>query len=327
VPVVGGQEADPFKNDPGRWGASLVTLSEVLFGCLDAARPRSVIEVGAYAGDLTELLLRWAQGADATVTAVDPEPQPELEALAAASPGLELIRKPSLEALSAIEPREAVILDGDHNYYTVSSELALVEKRAGDAGLPLIILHDVAWPHARRDTYYAPEAIPPEGRRPMAEGAHLFPGIEGVHHGGIPYKYAAATEGGERNGVGTAIDDFVAERPELRYALVPAFYGLGVVWRPDAPYAAKLESLLAPWDRNPLLARLEANRVLHIANGIAAKMEANQWHSRADRLEHLLRKMLESKAFSVGERISGMRQGGEPLFSREEIRRALEDDD
>ncbi len=327
MPVVGGQEADPFQNDPGRWGSSLATLSEVFFACLDAARPRSVIEVGAYAGDLTVLLLRWADSHGSTVAAIDPEPQPELEELAATSPALELIREPSLKALGEIEPRDAVILDGDHNYYTVSSELRLVQERAGDAGLPLVILHDVAWPHARRDTYYAPEAIPPKARRPMAEGAHLFPGIEGVHHGGLPYKYAAATEGGERNGVGTAIEDFVEGRDDLRYVLVPAFFGLGVVWRSAASYSADLEALLAPWDRNPLVARLEANRVLHVANGIASAMEANRLRERADQLEHLLRKMLESKAFSVGERISGMRQGGEPLFSREEIRRALEDGD
>ena len=43
--------------------------------------------------------------------------------------------------------------------------------------------------------------------------------------------------------------------------------------------------------------------------------------------EKLLRAMLDSRAFAVAERLSRLRQGGRPLFSREQIRRALGDQD
>ncbi len=36
--------------------------------------------------------------------------------------------------------------------------------------LPLILCHDVGWPHASRDSYYAPETIPPEHRQATVEG-------------------------------------------------------------------------------------------------------------------------------------------------------------
>src|SRR5205807_4228406 len=125
---------------------------------------------------------------------------------------------------------------------------------------------DVSWPHGRRDDYFDPNQIPAEHRRPIAPEAGLYPGIEGVRHGGLPYHNPAATEGGPRNGVLTAIEDFVAGRDDLRLAVVPAFFGLGVVWRRGAPYAPALAKILDPWDRNPLLGRLEHNRVLHLAS-------------------------------------------------------------
>jgi hypothetical protein len=52
---------DLYENDPAAWGASLVNNAELLLAVLDAAKVRSVIEVGAYAGNLTQLLLLWAE--------------------------------------------------------------------------------------------------------------------------------------------------------------------------------------------------------------------------------------------------------------------------
>ena len=133
------------------------------------------------------------------------------------------IRAPSLSALRQIPLPDAVIIDGDHNYYTVSEELRLIAERAS-GGLPLLVFHDVSWPHGRRDAYFAPERIPEEHRQPLAEGAGLFPGERGLKFGGLTYKWAAAREGGARNGVLTAVEDFAAQHPELRLAIVPVFF-------------------------------------------------------------------------------------------------------
>ncbi len=93
-------DVDPFANDPGHWGASAATLAELLLACLDAARPRSVAEIGAYAGDLTALLLDWAEGSRARIVAIDPMPQPELVELAERHPNLDLVAETSLDALA-----------------------------------------------------------------------------------------------------------------------------------------------------------------------------------------------------------------------------------
>jgi hypothetical protein len=321
-------DVDPYQNDPGHWGASLVTLAEVLIPCLDAVGARSVIEVGAYAGDLTGLLLQWAVGSGARIWAVDPAPRAALVELGARHPELELVRETSVQALPQIPPADAVIIDGDHNYHTVSEELRLIAERAPDA-VPLLVLHDVGWPHGRRDDYYDPALIPERERQPIEEGTGLFPGVAGVRPGGLPYRYPARREGGPRNGVLTAVEDFVAARERLRLAIVPAFFGLGVVWHQEAPWSDDVAAILEVWDRQPLLERLEANRVLHLASSHFQMVQAARAQERLARQEAVLRRLLESSAFAVAERLSRLRQRAgiataQPAVSKDDVRRALE---
>jgi hypothetical protein len=323
-------DLDPYANDPGHWGASLLTLAELVFPLLDAAQARSVVEVGAYAGDLTGALVRWAAGRDGRVTAIDPSPRPPLVELERAHPDLDLVRDTSIAALGRIETHDAVILDGDHNYYTVTEELRLVAERAGDGPLPLLLLHDVAWPHGRRDDYYDPELIPPEHRQPIDEGTGLFPGVRGTRVGGLPYRYKAREEGGERNGVLTAIEDFIAAREGIRLAVVPAFFGLGVAWPEEAPWAGAVARIVEPWDRNPLLARLEESRVLHLASSHVHQTESNAARERAARRAQVLERLLTSSAVSVAERLSRLRHRlgvatEATVISKDEIRAVLED--
>jgi hypothetical protein len=323
-------DLDPYANDPGRWGASLICLAEIVLPCLDAAGARSVVEVGAYAGDLTAVLVEWGAGSGAKVCAIDPAPRKPLVELAERRPELELVRETSHAALARIAPPDAAILDGDHNYYTVSEELRLIAERSAGGELPLLIFHDVGWPHARRDDYYDPSLVPPEHLQPIEEGTGLFPGVEGVRPGGLPYRYAARREGGPRNGVLTAVEDFVAERDGLRLAIVPAFFGLGVVWPESAPWAPAVADVLEPWDRNPLLARLEHNRVLHLASSHYQMVAAARAGERAARQEAVLRRLLDSSAFAVAERLSRLRRRAgiateASTISKTDVRRALGD--
>ncbi len=127
---------DPYLNDPDHWGVSMAQLGELIVACLDAVGARSVAEVGAFAGDLTRLLVDWAGGAGARVLAIDPAPQEPLVRLDDELAQLELIRQTSLDALPALELPDAIVIDGDHNYFTVSRELALIaraRRRGGDA--------------------------------------------------------------------------------------------------------------------------------------------------------------------------------------------------
>ena len=315
---------DPYSHDPARWGASLAQSAELLLRCLDAAGARSVVEVGAFAGDLTRVLVGWAAGAGAAVTAIDPAPQDDLVVLDRDTEALQLIRRTSLDALPEIPMPDATVIDGDHNYFTVREELRVIGERAPGAALPLLLFHDVCWPHGRRDDYHDAGAIPADARHPVADGkGGLFPGDPGLRKGGLPYPRSAAHEGGSRNGVLTAIEDFVADNERLRLVVVPVFFGFGAVWHRDAPWSDALARVLDPFDGNPVLERLEANRVHHLA-------QAYELAQRTARQEAVLRRMLESKAFAVAERLSKLRvragiAPSQSVISREEIRRALDD--
>src|SRR5262245_55626806 len=301
---------------PERIDSSLVNFAEIVFPCLDAVAPRRVIEIGAYRGEFTAALLDWAGSAGASITAIEPDPPPELLELLEGSPELELVREPSLEALPRLGPAQAVVIDGDHNYYTVREELRAIE-RAGADPVPLLILHDVCWPHARRDTYYAPERIPERERQPLARDAFVAPGEPGVASAGLRFDWAAAREGGARNGVLTAVEDFIEGRDELRLAVVPAVFGLGLVWSERADWAEAVARIVEPWDRNPIIARLETDRLAAIVDEV-----------RFERQRELLRSMLHSRAFAMAERLSSLRQGGKgPVFSRAEVSRLLGEQD
>jgi hypothetical protein len=112
--------------------------------------------------------------------------------------------------------------------------------------------------------------------------------------------------------------------------VVPVFFGVGAVWDQRAPWSGNLARLLDPLDRNPVLERLEANRVHHIAEGHTRLAELWRLQDRQRRQEAVLRRLLESSAFGVAERLSRARvrariATGQSVVSKDEVRRALAD--
>ena len=74
-----------------------------------------------------------------------------------------------------------VLIDGDHNWYTVLSELETIERLCDERGqgFPLVLLHDIGWPYGRRDLYYDPASIPEEHRKPYDKKG-MLPGVPGL---------------------------------------------------------------------------------------------------------------------------------------------------
>jgi hypothetical protein len=324
-------EFDPYLHDPDRWGVSLSQSAELMLPCLDAAGVRSIVEVGAFAGDLTRVLIAWAAQAGASVVAVDPMPQPDLVKLADQEPSLELVRETSIDALPHIPMPDAIVIDGDHNWHTVTEELRLIAARCEGQDLPLLLFHDVNWPHARRDDYYAAELIPADRRLPVAgDSGGIFPGEPGLRPGGgLPYPRSATTEGGPRNGVLTAVEDFAKTRTDVRLVVVPSFFGFGLLWSTSAPYADEVARIVDAWDGNPLVARLEANRVHHLALGHTRLIELWQLRERLARQEEVLQRLADSSSFSVADALARVRKRlgvapGQLAVTKDEIRRVLQ---
>jgi len=311
--------------DPLQWGYSLSNVFELLAACLEAIKAETVLEIGSFKGELTVELLEWANERSVKIAGVDPLPPDELEALAKAHPELELLRQTGQEVLRERDFDDAIIIDGDHNYYTLGEELKIIGERAPGADMPLLMFHDVCWPHARRDTYYAPERIPEEHRQPLAHNEGIAPGVKGTAEWGLPFIWAAAEEGGPGNGTMTAIEDFMGENPGLELVVVPAFFGFGVMWHRDSPWADRVAGVIKPWDRHPVLERLEGNRVEHLVAGQGRARQLIELEERLARQDDLLRRLLGSSAFTVAEKLSAVKQRGKPLFTRAEIQALLDE--
>ncbi|HYG66940.1 MAG TPA: class I SAM-dependent methyltransferase, partial [Anaeromyxobacteraceae bacterium] len=269
-------------------------MRELLFPALEAAGARSVVEIGSEGGLFTRELARWLSERRGTLTCVDPAPSQAVREVAREFPGVELVEGRSPEALDAITPADAYVLDGDHNYHSVRGELEAIDAccfRRGRAAL--VVLHDVAWPCARRDQYYAPGALPAYAVHPHAYDRGVTLGDAGTVEGGFRGMGAFAValhEGGPRNGVLTAVEDFLSGRDDLAFARLPIVFGLGFLHPRGAPWADALAAAVAPFHEHPVLARMEENRlalylrVLALQDEVAAERAgAAQEHEAAAR--------------------------------------------
>jgi hypothetical protein len=305
------------RTNPDEAGYSLGNFYEIWAACFDAAGARSVIEVGAERGRLTQELLRWAAPSGAHVTAIEPAPISDLLELTDEYPDLEIVEETSLDALAHLPIADVIVLDGDHNYYTLSGELRLIAERS--ERMPLLVLHDVCWPLARRDQYAVPDRIPPEHRHPYGEDIKLVPGNSGTADRGLPFEWGALEEGGPRNGVMTAIEDFMEEHDGLRLAVIPIFFGCGLLWPESAPWSDAVAEIVDPWDRNPILERAEQARVTQLVQRHSREQEIDERFTYARKLEEAVRRVLASGAFSAAEWLSKVRRRGKPAFSRQEL--------
>ena len=222
---------------------SLGAFWPLLEPVLDALAPRRVCEIGVEDGAFGAQLLAWCEPRECAYAGIDPAPPDVLpQRTAADAHASGVIRGTSLDVLPKLEACDAYFIDGDHNYYTVRGELdaiARATRRTGTRG-PLICVHDVGWPWGRRDMYYAPESIPAEHRHPYSNELGVTLHDDALVDGGMrdPRSYAIACRaGGARNGVLTAVEDFLADAREAGAAwqmvLVPAAFGLAVLFRPD----------------------------------------------------------------------------------------------
>jgi len=250
---------------------SMAEFAPLIRPCLERARVRTVVEIGAEFGGMSQVLADWCAGVDGRLTCVDPAPKDEFLHWVAANPQVTHLPLPSLEALPQLAQCPDVwVIDGDHNYYTVRNELNQIDAICRREGKPLLaFLHDISWPCARRDCYYAPDRIPPAHRHAYSYDAGVHVDDDAVHinrgwrgHGQFAW---ALHEGGPANGVLTAVEDFLAtadtrQRP-LAFAHIPAVFGLGVIMDAQSEWSEDLAGMLLPYHANGLIASLELNRL------------------------------------------------------------------
>ncbi|HEX4485958.1 MAG TPA: class I SAM-dependent methyltransferase [Terriglobales bacterium] len=189
-------------------------------------RWRSFCEIGSRNGDSANVLLGIP---GVSLSIIDPCLDADLVQRYATEPRVAVHRAISLDALPVVEGQfDCIFIDGDHNWYTVYNELRVIRQRRLLRTGGMIFFHDVSWPYGRRDMYYQPELIPPEHRLPyeqvdvptrLPDGKNIDVTV-----------FHAIREGGEKNGVLTAVEDFTKEHPgEYFFWRVRRLSGLGML--------------------------------------------------------------------------------------------------
>ncbi len=251
---------------------SMHEFSDLIVPGLVIAGVDNIVEIGAEFGGMSTLLAAYCGERGGRLTSIDPAPKPEFIQWLGTQANVEHVPLPSLDAIAQMENVDAWVIDGDHNWYTVYNELKLVRDVCRRNGKPLLaFLHDIGWPGGRRDMYYAPDRIPAEFRHAHSYEGGCNPGYSGLreHRGfrGMGQFALALHEGGPRNGVLTAVEDFAAEElvagVEYCLAEVPGVFGLGVLFDQNADWSGTLAQFITPYHQNRLLQTLEDNRLLN----------------------------------------------------------------
>lgn len=190
---------------------------------------KSVLEIGSSYGNSVRPLMELG---DIEVAVIDPCLDADLAAVF--GDRITLHKGLSLEILPTLEePYDCIFIDGDHNWYTVFNELKVIEKRKLLKAGGFIFLHDIGWPYGRRDMYYQPDCIPaayvkPYAKRGIQRGRSL-PLTDGGFNSG---HHNAVEEFGPRNGVLTAVEDYLRQSRQ-EYYFIKDFreFGFGILMR------------------------------------------------------------------------------------------------
>jgi len=254
----------------------------VIAPVLNILKPQAVVEIGADEGSTTRQILSYCRETGAFAHIIDPQPKFDpAEFRRSFGEIFHFYRELSLQALPLIKRMDVVLIDGDHNWYTVYNELKLIENisYANQAVFPLIFLHDISWPYGRRDLYYNPENIPSAYLHPYARKG-LEPNCSRVGgHGGLnPHLFNAVYENSPKNGVLTAVEDFMeGAETKLELVKIPAFNGLGLLFcselfdNPD--FSEFIHKLVFSQLGFRLLSELESSRVKVMADLEATRQQ------------------------------------------------------
>ncbi|WBF44020.1 HAD family hydrolase [Serratia rubidaea] len=196
----------------------------------------------------------------------------------------------SLEYLTSEEHlgHDLYLVDGDHNYYTVTAELENIFSAA--SGKKICILHDTNWPCGRRDFYYNPAQIPAEATNPLSWDKKLVRSSSEMQELGFYGNGSFAiseVENTPKNGVMTAIEDFISSNGKFKTISFPQFLGVTILFNEDllSPEEVAVFSDISALIKHDFIAnslhQLEYNRL-----DIYTKLlSAYQAHENSDKIK------------------------------------------
>ena len=276
--------------------ASMSSLMPLFIPLLDKVEINRICEIGSDKTSNSKILADYCKARNAELDIIDPVIK--TKDLGFDTSNVNLFSEMSIDYFKKDRVCEAYFIDGDHNFYTVIKELEAIAEITKETP-SLLLLHDVGWPCARRDMYYNPSSIPAEYMQEYGENIILNPTSETDCDDGISFMAVARKEGGEKNGVLTAVEDFLSRNEDWELHKFPSIYGFGIMWN-KKNFSAEVQQFfnerIAELEKiKPLLATLELNRIMLLWK---THQNGKTWKKQKDRIE-----LLESKVQDLQEKI------------------------
>ena len=228
---------------------------------IEGVNSKIIVEIGSEEGINTKNILEYCKNNNARMIAIDPFPSFDLDEFKTKYGDKFIFYQDlSLNILPSLKDYDTILIDGDHNWYTVYNELKVIEKNFKEEDFPLIFLHDVGWPYARRDLYYNPDDIPSQFRQPFKKLGIMPNETTLKQSGGLNAGLCnAVEENNEKNGVLTGVEDFINEsKLEFSFEFVDAFFGLGILFVKNEQIDKIVKKVLSS---NNLVGFLENERI------------------------------------------------------------------
>lgn len=252
---------------------------------LSIFQPSSICEIGSDEAITTLHIRKYLVDREIIFNVVDPAALSMLDEYI--SDKFRIHRETSVEYLTKEIGNDFYFLDGDHNYETVTRELELIHKASkGKNTATCILVHDIGWPCARRDSYYSVGDVAAPLKHNFNSGLSLEDEL--LNNGrsfpcGQTFAWAEF-DPEDKSGVLTAVEDFLESNTNWSYFSFSSFYGCGVLYSRDNLSVENLQHIKKIQDNlefiNPLLAISEANR-LRLIQGL----HEHQYDLREIRLE------------------------------------------
>lgn len=255
--------------------------SEFLRHFLEQAKPDSA----AYCGEdvnAVDVFCRYAQSSASATHLIVTDPSDKIfDALRRSKVCPTLHQSSLIDAIGRISHADAVIFDAEPNWYGTMRQLLLIANGFGSRE-PIIIVIGMQWPYGRRDFYPHPESIPSAFIHASNE-LGIIPGkSEAPQSGGFfAGKTHATEEGTAKNGVLTAVEDFVRTNSMYSPPLFASFADRDMAILVPT---SRRQDAISDWLKRECLSDQGYRQVIAIRQDFLLKQDDNRIYTERERL-------------------------------------------
>jgi len=202
---------------------------------IKAVKPSRVLEIGSEKGVNTNLLASSLCASGVELFIIEPKPEFEPSSLNKKfGANFKFIEKQSSDCLESCLPADLILLNGESNWFFIYTQLEIIGSFCEKQGIefPVVSVCNTGWPYARRDCYPDQSMVPEKSRQSSRTGGVVPGGKTPLPSVGFNMMAVhAETEGGPRNGVLTAIEDFIdSSTTSLAKLQLEGFHGITLVY-------------------------------------------------------------------------------------------------